>query len=136
MTATIRHQPDLEDDDGDYSELMPLDLGRFLGALERTPALEHGFGLHDVHKVDRAWEFLDTDCMSHGYLVELLGGRRLVLEVDQVDGETRDALSIEPLDAGAAPARRPEDERMAPWYEAHHITLHVAELKLLPPSDD
>jgi hypothetical protein len=45
-------------------------------------------------------------------------------------------LTIEPLAPGAMPFRRREDEEIVPWYDAHHITLHVAELKLLPPDID
>jgi hypothetical protein len=29
--------PSPDDDDGDYTELLPLDLDRFLDAIERTP---------------------------------------------------------------------------------------------------
>ena len=129
MTIAIR-LPRPDDDDADRSELLPFDLGRFLDALQHTPELPHGFGLHDVQKVPEAWEFLDSDCAMHGYLVELVDGRQLVLEIDQ--GEDEDVVSIEPLAAGARPVREAADERLAPWYPAHHITLHVAELKLLP----
>jgi hypothetical protein len=129
MTVTI-HFP-RPASDGDHSEIMPFDLGRFLDALEHTPALTHGFGLHDVRKIPFAWEFLDLEMPMHGYVVDLVDGRRLGLEVDQQDGQ--DVVTIEPLAAGGMPLREPADERLAPWYEAHHITLHIAELKLLPP---
>jgi hypothetical protein len=63
----------------------------------------------------------------------VVDGRRVALEVQQDD--ERDVLTIEPLAAGALPVRRPSDESLAPWYEAHHITLHIAELKHLPRED-
>jgi len=125
--------PRPEDDDADYSERLPFDLGRFLDAIERTPALPGGFGLHDVHKVEQSWEFLDIDSPAHGYLVDLVDGRRVLLEAQQGPDIFEDALTIEPVAPGTVPNRRREDEECAPWYEAHHITLHVAELKLLPP---
>jgi len=130
--------PRSNDDDADFSELMSFDLGRFLDALEQTPTLAHGFSLHDVHKVELAWEFCDADYPAHGYIVELVDGRRVALDVEQdADQEScehgRDVVTIEPLAPGAMPDRRPEDERVAPWYPAHHITLHIVELKLLPP---
>jgi hypothetical protein len=132
MTTSL-HLPRSDDDDADFGEMLPFDLSRFLDALERTPLLEHGFGLHDVRKVEFAWEFLDVDFPAHGYVVDLVDGRRVALEVQQDDGS--DIVTIEPLSTGAMPSRRSEDERTAPWYEAHHITLHIAELKLLPHDD-
>jgi hypothetical protein len=131
MTISLR-LPRAQDDDGDLSEVMPFDLGRFLDALELTPTLMHGFGLHDVRKVEMAWEFLDSHFPMHGYVVDLIDGRRVYLEVDQQ--EDGDVVTMELLPAGAMPGRKASDEDMAPWYEAHHITFHIAELKLLPPT--
>ena len=119
-------------DDADLSKLLPFDLGHFLDALKRTPVVEHGFGLHDVHKVCFAWEFLDTNVATHGYVVDLVEGRRVLLKAEQQAGG--DAVSVEPLAPGAMPVRMPEDEHLAPWYKAHHITFHIAELKLQSPS--
>jgi hypothetical protein len=63
------------------------------------------------------------------YLVEMVDGRRIVLEMQQIreDDEGQNTLTIEPLASGAMPVGRPADERMAPWYPAHHITLHIAD---------
>jgi hypothetical protein len=125
-----------EDDDADYTELLPLDLSRFLDAIERTPAMPGGFGLHDVHKVELAWEFLDMEAPAHGYLVDLVDGRRVLLEaLHDPENEATNTLSIETLASGALPARLPSDESLAPWYKSHHIALHIAELKLLPHDD-
>lgn len=127
--------PSPYDDDGDYSEILALALARFLDAIEQTPILEHGFGLHDVRKVCLAWEFIDSECPANGYLVDLVDGRRIMLEV-LTNSDSRDVVTIMPLSPDAMPERRREDETLAPWYEAHHITLHIAELKLLPPDSD
>jgi hypothetical protein len=121
--------PRPDDDAADYSDALSLDLGRFLAALEHTPELEHGFGLHDVHKVELAWEFLDMDYMAPGFVVDLVDGRRVVLEAQQDPESARDLVTIEPLAPGTAPGA----DEQTPWYPAHHITLHIAELKLLPP---
>jgi hypothetical protein len=95
MTISL-HLPGPDDDDGNFTELqpLPLDLGRFLDAIERTPLLEHGFGLHDIHKVEQAWESLDTDYAAHGYLVDLVDGRRIVLEAHQDPDHAPDDATV------------------------------------------
>lgn len=46
----------------------------------RTPAFEYGFGLHDLRKIEKAWKFLDTDCVAYGYVVDLIDGHCILHE--------------------------------------------------------
>src|SRR5258708_22576299 len=98
------------------------DLAWFLHAAELAPTIDAGFALEDVQHVEAAWQILDGDLGSFGWVVAMRDGRRLYLEYTMDDtGEGRPAdLSVTPLAEGQTYPTLDDDTGVF-WYRPDHI---------------
>src|SRR5882762_4784847 len=71
----------------DFDDSLPTDLQWFMQATEIATAIEEDFDLGDLKYVESAWQIVDGDLKSFGWVVAMVDGRRLYLEYTIVDIE-------------------------------------------------
>jgi hypothetical protein len=105
---------------------LPIDLAWFLHAATVVPTIDGGFALQEVQYVESAWQIIDGDLGSFGWVVAMRDGRRLYLEytVDDTKDERPEDLSVTPLGEGQD---YPDLENSAGvyWHRPDHINEHL-----------
>ena len=105
----------------DFDVSLPTDLQWFMQATEIATAIEEDFDLGDLKYVESAWQILDGDLKSFGWVVAMVDGRRLYLEYAIMDTEDEgpEDLNITSLPEGPYPKL---DNKVArAWYKPNHI---------------
>lgn len=110
---------------------MTLDLDQFFDAADLAPSQAGGFALPEVIRVEEAWEIIDANTISHGFIVALASGRRAYFEytVDHSAGERQEKLDIQTLAGGMQRPDLGKTGQSVFWYGADHITLQLVELR-------
>ena len=105
----------------DFDDSLPTDLQWFMQATEIATAIEEDFDLGDLKYVESAWQIVDGDLKSFGWVVAMVDGRRLYLEYTIVDTEDEgpEDLNITSLPEGPYP--KLDNKAWRHWYKPDHI---------------
>lgn len=103
----------------------------FFRALELTPGKADGFHREDVQGVESAWEIVDGDWISCGYVVALRSGRRVYLRYDfgehlRGDDSIELVEKVELLPMGAERYPHPPGLGIAWDDDVGHINEHLS----------
>lgn len=107
---------------------LPIDVQHFLNALLLVAELEHGFGLHEVERVEEAWQIVDADIASHGFVVALQDGRRVYLEytADDMSDAPGEEIDLSDLAPGMERPDLAEAGYGVHWYRPEQIAFYLA----------
>jgi len=106
---------------------VPPDLSYFLLALEQAVLPGNGGSLATLALVESAWHSSAADSSMFGWVVVLISGRRLYLEMEVVDVEGQRPIDLEITPLLAAQQRYPDElEDAVAWYEPDHINWHLS----------
>jgi len=105
----------------DFEDSLPTDLQWFMQATEIATAIEEDFDLGDLKYVESAWQIVDGDLKSFGWVVAMVDGRRLYLEYAIIDTEDEgpEDLNITSLPEGPYP--KLDNKVTRAWYKPNHI---------------
>jgi len=107
---------------------VPLDLTYFLLALEHVADPGRGFELASLAMVESAWQSSSAAAARmFGWVVVLMTGQRLYLEMEVVDVEGGRPTDIEITPLPTAHQRYPDElgEDAVAWYRPDHINQHL-----------
>jgi hypothetical protein len=102
----------------------PSVFGYFGPAIELLAPLVKGFAPSNIQSVPLAWQIVDGNVSSFGWIAVLLGHRRVYFQytVDETAGQPEDLL-VRELAAGEAV---PElDDPAVVWFEPRHVDSAV-----------
>lgn len=113
---------------------LPIDVQHFLNAMLFVAEREDdGFGLHEIVRVEEAWEIVDADIASHGFILALEDGRRVYLEytLDHFEGCAQEEIDLVELAPGM---ERPDlsEGGGVNWYRPERIALYLAAQRRTP----
>jgi len=105
----------------DFDDSLPTDLQWFMQATEIATAIEEDFDLGDLKYVESAWQIVDGDLKSFGWVVTMVDGRRLYLEYTIMDTEDEgpEDLNITSLPEGSYP--KLDNKAARHWYKPNHF---------------
>lgn len=109
---------------------LPIDVQNFLNALLLVAAREDdGFGVHEIARIEEAWQIVDADIASHGFVLALDDGRRVYLEYthDSLSEDAQEEINLVELAPGM---ERPDLSEGGAggvhWYKPHGIAVYLA----------
>ena len=107
---------------------MPLDLSFFLLALDQAADHAHGFNLAGLALVESAWQSSLAAARMFGWVVVLVTGQRLYLEMEvaNAEGDALRPTDLEITPLRAEHQRYPDElENAVAWYRPDHINRHL-----------
>jgi hypothetical protein len=109
----------------DFEDSLPTDLRWFMHATEIATAIEEDFDLEDLKYVESAWQIVDADFRSFGWVVAMVDDRRLYLEytIDHTEQDGREDLNVTSLPGGSFP--KLDNTAARRWYKPDHINEHL-----------
>jgi hypothetical protein len=109
----------------DFGDSRPTDLRWFMHATEIATAIEEDFDLGALKYVEAAWQIVDADLKSFGWVVAMVDGRRLYLEyrIDHAEEGGLEDLNVTSLPEGSYP--KLDNKAARHWYIPNHINEHL-----------